>query len=94
MSSDVLARGTLAGLHVVVTGSSGGIGRAIAARLLTLDAVVHGFDRSPPTLVEDGRFHPVTVDLTDGAQTTNAARALTDLTRSFTRPALVAVRLI
>ena len=77
MSSDVLARGALAGLHVVVTGSSGGIGRAIAARLLTLDAVVHGFDRSPPTLVEDGRFHPVTVDLTDGAQTTDAARALT-----------------
>src|SRR4030095_13888046 len=77
VSNNVLARGALAGLHVVVTGSSGGIGRAIAARLLTLDAVVHGFDRSPPTQVSDGRDHPVTVDLTDGAQTTKAARALT-----------------
>lgn len=76
MSSDVLAPAALAGLHAVVTGSSSGIGRAIAARLLALHAVVHGFDRSPPTLAEDGRFHPVTVDLADGAQTTHAARAL------------------
>ena len=79
MSNEVLARGTLAGLRVVVTGSSSGIGRAIAVRLLALDAVVYGLDRSPPTLVADGRFHPVTVDLADGAETTDAARGLTHI---------------
>ena len=79
MSNEVLARGTLAGLRVVVTGSSSGIGRAIAVRLLALDAVVYGLDRLPPTLVGDGRFHPVTVDLADGAETTDAARGLTHI---------------
>lgn len=75
MSSEVLARGALAGLRVVVTGSSGGIGRVVAARLVALDAVVHGLDRAPPTL-EGPRFHAATVDLADGGQTTAAARGL------------------
>ena len=33
MSSEVLGPGTLAGLKAVVTGTSSGIGRAVAARL-------------------------------------------------------------
>ena len=36
MSSEVLAAGALDGLTVVVTGSSAGIGRAIATRVLAL----------------------------------------------------------
>ena len=75
MSSEVLARGTLAGLRAVVTGSSGGIGRVVAARLLALDAVVHGLDRAAPTL-EGPQFHAATVDLADGAQATAAAQRL------------------
>lgn len=75
MSSEVLARGALAGLRVVVTGSSGGIGRVVAARLVALDAVVHGLDRAPPTL-EGPRFHAAAVDLADGAQATAAAQRL------------------
>lgn len=74
MSSEVLDRGAIAGLQVVVTGSSSGIGFAIAERLLALGCVVHGFDRVPATIARP-RFHPHTVDLADGAQTTAAARA-------------------
>jgi 3-oxoacyl-[acyl-carrier protein] reductase len=75
VSSEVLARGALAGLHVVVTGSSSGIGRAIAERLLALDCVVHGLDHAPATLAGT-RFDPSMVDLADAAQAHAAARAL------------------
>ena len=75
VSSEVLARGALTGWQVAVTGSSGGIGRVIASRLLALDAVVHGVDRAPPT-IEDSRFHPLSVDLANAAQASDAARAL------------------
>lgn len=75
MSSEVIHRNAIAGLQVVVTGSSAGIGRAIAERLLALGCVVHGLDRSPATLAAP-LFHPTTVDLTDGTQTLAAAHAL------------------
>lgn len=75
ISSEVLARGALAGLEVVVTGSSGGIGRAIATRLLALDAAVHGLDRASPT-IQHANFHPQNVDLTDGPMVSDVARGL------------------
>lgn len=74
MSSEVLDRGAIAGLQVVVTGSSSGIGRAIAERLLALGCVVHGFDRVPGTIAGP-QFHPHAIDLADGPQTIAAARA-------------------
>lgn len=70
----MLDRGALAGLRVVVTGSSAGIGRAIAQRLLALDCVVHGLDVAPATLDAPG-FHPATVDLADGVQVDAVAPA-------------------
>ena len=76
MSSDVLRRDALAGLQVVVTGASAGIGRAIAQRLLALDCVVFGLDRAPATL-SDARFHPVTLDLADGEKLRKATITLT-----------------
>lgn len=77
MSSEVLGPGTLAGINAVVTGTSSGIGRAVAARLVGLGAVVHGLDRAPPTLAAAG-FRPVAVDLAAGDAVTGAARKLTD----------------
>lgn len=74
MSSEVLGPGAIAGLRAVVTGSSAGIGRAIAQRLLALDCVVHGFDLAPATLAGP-LFHAHAVDLADGAATIAAARA-------------------
>jgi NAD(P)-dependent dehydrogenase (short-subunit alcohol dehydrogenase family) len=76
VSSESLAAGALAGLEVVVTGTSGGIGRAIAVRLLALGAQVHGLDRTAAT-IPHARFHAVTVDLADAAQAAASARALT-----------------
>lgn len=76
MSSDVLAPGTLEGMHVVVTGTSAGIGRAIAARVVALGGHVDGLDIAAATLT-DAHFHPVPVDLADGAALDRAARSLT-----------------
>jgi len=70
----VLDRNAIAGLEVVVTGSSSGIGAAIAGRLLALGCVVHGFDVAP-AIHAGPRFHATMVDLTDRAQTNAAARA-------------------
>lgn len=75
MSSDAIAPGLLAGQRIVVTGSSAGIGRAIAQRLLALGADVHGLDRAPAS-IDSARFHAVSVDLADGAEVDAAARAL------------------
>lgn len=74
MSSEVLERGAIAGLQVVVTGSSSGIGRAIAERLLALGGVVHGLDRVQAT-IDRPQFYPHSIDLADSAQTIAAARA-------------------
>ncbi len=57
----------------VVTGSSSGIGLAIAQALLDGGWRVCGFDVSAPTIERAG-FEAVQVDLCDGAATTAAAR--------------------
>lgn len=75
MSSEVLARGALEGLRVVVTGSSAGIGRAIAERVVALGCSVHGLDRVPATFAEP-RFRAVAVDLADADAVDRAAREL------------------
>ena len=49
------------GRRAVVTGTSSGIGQAIAARLLADGWQVHGFDLAPPRL-EHVAFVPVRVD--------------------------------
>lgn len=50
--------------HAVVTGTSSGIGRAIARRLLDTGWRVTGFDLAPATL-EHAAFRAVAVDITD-----------------------------
>lgn len=75
MSSEVLARGALEGLRVVVTGSSAGIGRAIAERVVALGGSVHGLDRAPATFAGP-RFHAVAVDLADADAVDRAAGEL------------------
>jgi 3-oxoacyl-[acyl-carrier protein] reductase len=64
-SVEVLTPGALDGSRVVVTGSSAGIGRAVAERIVALGGAVHGLDREPATLAHP-RFNAVTVDLADG----------------------------
>lgn len=59
--------------RAIVTGSSSGIGRAIAERLLADGWGVIGLDVGAATIT-DPRFTPVTVDLTNAAATTAAAK--------------------
>ena len=61
--------------HAVVTGTSSGIGRAVAARLLHDGCRVTGLDRAPATLSHE-RFRELPVDLADG---NGRARALEEL---------------
>ena len=75
MSSEVLAAGALAGMRAVVSGSSAGIGRAIAERLLGLGAEVHGVDVAPATL-GGPRFHAVSLDLLGDRAVERVAREL------------------
>lgn len=61
-------------MRAVVTGSSAGIGAAIARTLLAQGWAVTGFDRTPASIVHAG-FTPVTVDLADADATEVASRA-------------------
>ena len=54
--------------RAVVTGSSAGIGAAIAQTLLDQGWAVTGLDRSAPT-IKHARFQAVEVDLADPAAT-------------------------
>ena len=61
--------------HAVVTGTSSGIGRAVAARLLHDGCRVTGLDRAPATLSHE-QFRELPVDLADSD---GRARALAGL---------------
>ncbi|MFS2205221.1 SDR family NAD(P)-dependent oxidoreductase [Variovorax sp. Varisp36] len=63
--------------HAVVTGSSGGIGRAIASHLLEAGWHVSGLDLAAPTL-SHARFVHVAVDLCDADAIARTAAALQD----------------
>ena len=58
--------------QIVITGTSSGIGLAIAQFLLAQHWQVTGLDVAPPTL-KDSRFTPVTLDLCDGHAVAQAA---------------------
>jgi 3-oxoacyl-[acyl-carrier protein] reductase len=61
--------------HAVVTGTSSGIGRAVAARLLHDGCRVTGLDRAPATLSHDG-FRALQVDLAEGDRLAGALEEL------------------
>ena len=63
--------------RALVTGSSSGIGLALAQRLLQDGWQVTGFDKAPAPLAHPA-FLPVQVDLCDAAATRQATRAALD----------------
>jgi NAD(P)-dependent dehydrogenase (short-subunit alcohol dehydrogenase family) len=65
--------------HAVVTGTSSGIGRAIAERLLDAGWRVTGFDRTPAAIAHPG-FVAETVDLVDRDETADRIRGLSGVT--------------
>lgn len=69
---------TPASAHAVVTGSSNGIGRAIAAHLLDQGWRVSGLDLAAPTLA-NASFTHVPVDLSGGADIAKAFSGLQDV---------------
>jgi 3-oxoacyl-[acyl-carrier protein] reductase len=66
-------------MHAVVTGTSSGIGKAIARRLLDTGWRVTGFDLAPATLTH-AAFRAVTVDITDHAASLAALDAADGVT--------------
>jgi 3-oxoacyl-[acyl-carrier protein] reductase len=65
--------------HAVVTGTSSGIGQAIAQRLLDAGWRVTGFDLAPPS-IQATAFHAVSVDLADTRAALAALDAALDVT--------------
>src|SRR5260221_12732248 len=65
--------------HAVVTGTSSGIGQAIAQRLLDGGWRVTGFDLAPAS-IRAVAFHAVSVDLTDAKARLDAIDAASDVT--------------
>ena len=65
--------------HAVVTGSSSGIGEAIARRLLAGGWRVTGLDRAPPVIALSA-FEAISVDLTDRVARAAAIARLHDVT--------------
>ncbi|MGJ7526017.1 SDR family NAD(P)-dependent oxidoreductase [Variovorax sp. GB1P17] len=65
--------------HAVVTGSSGGIGRAIASHLLAQGWRVSGFDLAAPTLLSQAGFTHATVDLSQPEDIARATATLGDV---------------
>ncbi|MEG0150160.1 MAG: SDR family oxidoreductase [Comamonas sp.] len=65
-------------LHAVVTGSSGGIGKAICEELLAGDWHVTGVDLSPPT-IEHSSFTHQSLDLSNHGQTDTVAAGLKNI---------------
>jgi 3-oxoacyl-[acyl-carrier protein] reductase len=65
--------------HAVVTGTSSGIGRAIAQRLLDSGWRVTGFDLTAPAITR-AAFRSVTVDITDKRAALDALDAAGDVT--------------
>jgi len=65
--------------HAVVTGTSSGIGQAIAQRLLDGGWRVTGFDLAPAS-IRAVAFHAVSVDLTDAKARLDAIDATSDVT--------------
>ncbi len=63
--------------HAVVTGSSAGIGRAIAQSLLDAGWRVSGLDLAAPT-IEHAAFEPVAVNLSDAGELARVASRLRD----------------
>lgn len=64
--------------HAVVTGTSSGIGEAIARRLLSDGVAVTGLDRAAAT-IRHPSFKAMTIDLTDRHATEATAAALLDV---------------
>ena len=65
--------------HAVVTGTSSGIGRAIAERLIATGWTVTGLDRSPATIV-DTRFRGIEADLTETDSIASMLEGITQVT--------------
>jgi 3-oxoacyl-[acyl-carrier protein] reductase len=65
--------------HAIVTGTSSGIGQAIARRLLDGGWRVTGFDLAPACITSDA-FRTVAVDLTDAQARRDALATVNDVT--------------